>query len=39
LDVIDHWAVVTPHLPSRGFCATPDEAKAKFAETWRAWRR
>jgi len=21
----------------RGFCATLDEAKAKFAETWRAW--
>jgi hypothetical protein len=22
---------------SDGFCATLDEAKAKFAETWRAW--
>jgi hypothetical protein len=30
-------AVVAPKLPSRGFCATLDEAKAKFAETWRAW--
>src|SRR5829696_9866035 len=30
-------AVVMPHLPSHGFCATRDEAKAKFAETWRAW--
>ena len=39
LDVIDQWAVVMPHLPSHGFCATPDEAKAKFAETWRAWWR
>jgi hypothetical protein len=24
-------------LPSHGFCASLDEAKAKFAETWRAW--
>jgi len=31
-------AVVMSHLPSHGFCATRDEAKAKFAETWRAWR-
>jgi len=30
-------AVVAPHVPSHGFCATLDEAKAKFAETWRAW--
>jgi hypothetical protein len=30
-------AVVAPKLPSHGFCATLDEAKAKFAETWRAW--
>jgi hypothetical protein len=30
-------AVVMPQLPSHGFCATRDEAKAKFAETWRAW--
>jgi hypothetical protein len=30
-------AVVAPRLPSHGFCATLDEAKAKFAETWRAW--
>jgi hypothetical protein len=30
-------AVVVPHLPSHGNCATRDEAKAKFAETWRAW--
>jgi len=30
-------AVVMPHLPSHGFCATLDEAKAKFAKTWRAW--
>jgi len=28
-------ALVKP-LPSYGFCATLDEAKAKFAETWRA---
>src|SRR5215216_6256355 len=25
------------HFPSHGNCATLDEAKAKFAETWRAW--
>jgi hypothetical protein len=30
-------AVVAPHLPSHGFCASLDEAKAKFAETWRKW--
>ena len=30
-------AVVAPHLPSHGFCASLDEAKAKFAEMWRAW--
>jgi hypothetical protein len=30
-------AVVMPRLPSRGFCASLEEAKAKFAETWRAW--
>ena len=30
-------AVVIPPLPSHGFCASLDEAKAKFAETWRAW--
>jgi hypothetical protein len=29
-------AVVMPALPSHGFCASLDEAKAKFAETWRA---
>jgi hypothetical protein len=29
-------AVVVPHLPSHGFCASLDDAKAKFAETWRA---
>jgi len=23
--------------PSHGFAATCDEAKAKFAETWRKW--
>jgi hypothetical protein len=28
----DDYAVVMPHLPSHGFCATRDEAKAKFAE-------
>jgi hypothetical protein len=28
-------AVVMPALPSHGFCASLDEAKAKFAETWR----
>jgi hypothetical protein len=35
-----HWtitgAVVAPRLTSHGFGATLDEAKAKFAETWRA---
>ena len=30
-------AVVMPHFPSHGFCASLEEAKAKFAETWRAW--
>ena len=30
-------AVVMPALPSHGYCASLDEAKAKFAETWRAW--
>jgi hypothetical protein len=29
-------AVIAPRLPSHGFCATLYEAKAKFAETWRA---
>src|SRR5215216_4804737 len=29
--------MVMPHLPSHGFCPSLDEAKAKFAETWRAW--
>jgi hypothetical protein len=24
-------------LPSYGFCASLDEAKLKFADTWRAW--
>jgi hypothetical protein len=27
-------AVVMPHLPSHGNCATLDEAKARFAEAW-----
>jgi hypothetical protein len=30
-------AVVAPCLPSHGFCASREEAKAKFADTWRAW--
>jgi hypothetical protein len=30
-------AVVMPAFPSHGFCASREEAKAKFAETWRAW--
>jgi hypothetical protein len=30
-------AVVMPAFPSHGFAASLDEAKAKFAETWRAW--
>jgi hypothetical protein len=30
-------AVVAPHLQSHGFCAVLNEAKAEFAETWRAW--
>jgi hypothetical protein len=30
-------AVLAPRLRSHGHCATLDEAKAKFAETWRAW--
>jgi hypothetical protein len=29
--------VVVLALPSHGFCASLDEAKAKFADTWRAW--
>jgi hypothetical protein len=29
--------VVAPRLPSHGFAATLDEAKAAFAETWRKW--
>jgi hypothetical protein len=29
--------VVAPALPSHGFAASLDDAKAKFAETWRAW--
>jgi hypothetical protein len=32
---VDHH-VVMPALPSHGFSASLDEAKAKFAETWRA---
>jgi hypothetical protein len=34
------WTItgaVAPRLPSHGFCASLDEAKAKFAEIWRAW--
>jgi hypothetical protein len=27
--------VVAPRLPSHGFCATLDDAKAAFAATWR----
>jgi len=30
-------AVVAPELPNHGFAASLDDAKAKFAETWRAW--
>ena len=30
-------AVVALRPPSHGFCASLEEAKAKFAETWRAW--
>jgi hypothetical protein len=30
-------AAVAPRLPSHGFCGTLEEAKEKFAETWRAW--
>jgi hypothetical protein len=30
------WPVVAPRLQSHGFCASLDEAKTKFAETWRA---
>jgi hypothetical protein len=26
-----------PRLPSQGFCASRQEAKAEFAKTWRAW--
>jgi hypothetical protein len=29
-------AIVAPALPSHGFAATREEAKAAFAETWRA---
>jgi hypothetical protein len=29
-------AVVAPKLSSHGFCASLEEAKAKFAEPWRA---
>jgi hypothetical protein len=32
-------AVVAPRLPSHGFCATLDDAKAAFATTWREWLR
>jgi len=32
-------AVVASRLPSHGFAATKDEAKAAFAETWRAGGR
>jgi hypothetical protein len=31
--------VVAPRLPSHGFAATLDEAKAAFAKTWREWLR
>jgi hypothetical protein len=32
------WTITgAPVTPPHGFCATLDEAKAKFAETWRAW--
>ena len=30
-------AVVAPHLPSHGHCASLEDAKAKFADTWQAW--
>jgi hypothetical protein len=30
-------AVVMPALRSHGFCASLDEAKVKFVETWRNW--
>jgi hypothetical protein len=30
-------AVVAPRLTSHGFCVSLEEAKAKFAETWRVW--
>jgi hypothetical protein len=29
--------VFAPRLPSHGFAATLDDAKAAFAETWRQW--
>jgi hypothetical protein len=32
-------AVVAPRLPSHGFAATLDDAKAAFAATWREWLR
>jgi hypothetical protein len=31
--------VVAPRLPSHGFCATLDDAKAAFAATWRELMR
>lgn len=37
LDGIITGAMVMLALLSHGFCASLDEAKAKFAETWRAW--
>jgi hypothetical protein len=30
-------AIVAPALPSHGFAASLEEAKAAFAETWRVW--
>jgi hypothetical protein len=30
-------AVVAPRLPSHGYTATLDDAKAAFAKTWREW--
>ena len=32
--MLDRLAAI---LPSDGFCATLEEAKARVAETWRAW--
>ena len=37
LDGIITGAMMMLALLSHGFCASLDEAKAKFAETWRAW--